>query len=602
MLSLVWKDKQNNTTQCLYIKSLNQKLVYYGFKWSNKMIYDLDKNILKDVYNLIRVKKHHRYIGDEKGYKVYLDVENNIKHFLKDGCEDFMMFYHYNGQDAILYKNKDKNLKKTLKKFRISNIVIYFNLAYIAFMGLSAVGWTTSYMMSDQFKFYDIPHLQYQVSSMMGLENITKGEAKKLIHDSTGLTQKQKECLINDTLFDYIFPYYEGTDMEYIIRMRLKDINVKYDASNGGGFYDLSNILHLDSQFEKIDDNNEKKKSIMIHEYIHLFQSIDCPIYLKESSASLINTEFFGKDGGDYNGSVPNLKLLIETLGPKVVWNYIFSGDDKEFKEYLDKYLTKEDAKSLIDELNISPAYGKHNNAKIKELIEKMYKNMYGIDIKDDPYIYNKLGKYIDKRYYLYQNKDYQDIEGYSYEDARKLEIVKAKKLYLFEKELTRKEFYNMKNKFGGFYGDYSQKEEFSLLSIEFKQGSSTIYKGNNITNCSKEERDHVKIRYENGDYEIISIEEALTKKIIKNVHYMYYYYTTHPNDKKLADMTNDGTYYHIDVIKNETYSNIRDNHDLMWDEFYFKKGIDVYKNIPSIKDRFPDQIISNINSKNKLK
>lgn len=265
-----------------------------------------------------------------------------------------------------------------------------------------------------------------------------------LINNSDKLNQSEKDSFYNYELLSSVIPYYIGTNMVYAIKSRLDNFGIIYGDTEerSAGYYAYSNEIVLDKEFEKVAINDNYKKSVASHEFVHLLQA-QCPSYIKESSAEIISSEFFDRNAFAYSEACFNLKLLVEIMGPKVLWNYIFSGDDTQFNNFLKRNLDINDYDKLTHELEKSPFYDNPNHELITSIIHKLYKNIYDENMVDNRDIYDFDGNYIDKLYFKKNDNSFSKIIYCNKEEAIKQGIGELDTFYLYEKPISYQEFYD---------------------------------------------------------------------------------------------------------------------------------------------------------------
>ena len=130
-------------------------------------------------------------------------------------------------------------------------------------------------------------------------------------------------------------------------------------------------------------------------------------------------------------------------MGPKVLWNYIFSGDDTQFNNFLKRNLDINDYDKLTHELEKSPFYDNPNHELITSIIHKLYKNIYNENIVDNRDIYDFDGNYIDKLYFKKNDNSFSKIIYCNKEEAIKQGIGELDTFYLYEKPISYQEFYD---------------------------------------------------------------------------------------------------------------------------------------------------------------
>lgn len=603
MLEMIMMDSKNKITKLLYIDKDGQKLKYHGVSLYSNMVSDIGEDILKEIYQLISVKPHHQYIGDFKEYQVYHDKENDIKHYLKNGIEDFLMFYIHNGEIADLFKQDNKNsrfekIKNTFKKFHIGDITLIFKISAPFIAAIVSFG-----LMKGPYTI--TPEIEYQVSVMTdSVESITSDEIVNFIYNSNDLTKLQKVVLANEDFISDVTPCFKNNGMSYIMRKRLNGLNIKYtQLKDTRGEYRLTNELFMAESFQDEEEIQLEKRSVLAHEFIHMFQSLNCPLYLIEGGAELISSEYFQVDVDVYLESVYNLKLLVETVGPKVMWNYIFSGDDTEFNSYLEKYLDETDRNTLKQQLMISPNDDKVDHDSITNIISKMYKNMYGIDIKDDHTIFDYDGQLIEhKRYFntRMQKKDgvhnysEQDLAlWYSEKDAIKYNLVTKSKLYRFYKKLSYSEFTRYVKNNNEINKQVKVKYNYDRARIVEYKGKKVIFDdadaillGNHVY-----AKDAITL-----DSYVMTYQEAEQIGLIDNIEYQYIVDVEDRNAAEVKDMEYSGL--RIDGLKS-IMEGIK--YDRLTEVIKNNSNLKpFYRNTPSVPSHFKNQLLWSVREEQK--
>lgn len=569
MLVAILKNKINNIDSYVHFEKKNDKYIYCGYNISNSGISLLSKDILVQIYDLIKMNNNCIYKKDYNGYKVYYDEANNFLHYIKNGKEDFKMFFLNNGVDAISYSARRLKTRKEIKRFELidKGISVIMSLAMCSVIGL------LQYALP-----YVITEIRYDTSKVLGLEldQISTKTASDYIENSKNIDDDLKKFLCNDEFLNDVISHYDDK-MLYTANFRLKDISIndfnQWEYPGAAGSYNrlAMNCLNV---LDTIEDESDYWYSILAHEYVHLMQADMELQYIMESSAELISSEYFEYDVDSYQESVSNLKLLVETVGPEVIWNLNFSSDDTTFDKILKKNLSDEEYLELISELSLSPFYDEPNHERIKALIEILYKNIYGIDMKDNSDIYNFYGNYIEKFAYFDQNNDFSIVGKYSFDEAEKIGLIKKGEIYRYEKEISADEYYN-------FYENGEDKNRFEGCCVKFeKTNKSYNYNGKNIHFQGFVYSDN-KIDFSTGEGigVSMSIKEALENGYIKDTKFYYTYNTIDPLNDKVKGMTK--TEFHWSGI----YPTV-DNCDIDFDSKV------ITWRIPTIKERFKDQVI----------
>ena len=261
-------------------------MFYYGFCFFENKITPIDKNIIQKIYSVLKVYDECVYTEDYLSYQVYLDKKNNIKHFIKNGIEDFVMLFNNNGEDIKVYNMNDDDKKNNTdgKKFHIGKYIISISLSFVTLFSFIYIALPTIQArlyegnVSNNIQ-YEFLNLAYSVSDYVDLDIhcIDCNEALDLIKNSD-IPSDLKESFANENLLNDVFPYYKNTSSEYTIKSKLKNLKLRiYEQTDKfiigsdttAGFYiDLvPNVLNV-----KKGDNY---KAAAKHEFVHLLQTDD---------------------------------------------------------------------------------------------------------------------------------------------------------------------------------------------------------------------------------------------------------------------------------------------------------------------------------------
>ncbi len=382
-------------TNKTYKEIILDKKSFNGFKITDNNVYKLSLYDISLLWEILFPKKSMTRIDTYLDYDVYYDEENQLKHFIKNGEENYELFLQLNGTPALVYldtqNDKDKRRKDRIKKYKLKfkNGIIIADVIGIL-LCLNMLG------------FYYYPYFESKISDIdsyieqIHFNKITDiEEAKEYIYQSEGLNDEQKDLLFNEELFNMILPYYKGTPMEYLINERLKNITVEYyveaDRPEVAGYYAGENVLYIKNGCEKFS---------LGHEMTHLLQNPLCQRhFFIESMADMIQKEFYNSADEGYPLENAGLRLLIETIGPKPIWEYVFGGDFTSIEEILTTNLAEQDYSRMMEILN-SDTLDENSYNDLIQLISVLYKNIYHDDINNNRDIFDISGKLIDKVYF----------------------------------------------------------------------------------------------------------------------------------------------------------------------------------------------------------
>ena len=421
MIGAIVENKETKAKEYLYLKNNDKTILYYGFGFIDNTIVPIDKNIIQKIYNLLKVNDECVYVQDYLNYQVYLDKKNNIKHFIQNGVEDFSMLFNYNGEDITVYNTSSDSEKSNMngKKFKIGKYIISISLSFIMLTGLFTI--TPPIIHAKLYEGnisnnleYEFLQMAYSISDYVDLDIkcIDSNEAIDLIKNSE-MPDDLKENFANENLLNDVFQYYKNTSLEYTIKSKLKNLKLRiYEptdkhtigtAATAGFYIDLvPNVLSV--------KKGDKYKSSAKHEFIHLLQSDDRKyIFLQEAVAEMASVEYLDNTYDAYDFCVMNVSMLMDTIGPKIVWETVFSGDDTNLVNILKNNLNENEYKELMAYLTSRPQETVESCQRINSIIANLYKNINNKEIRDDKNIYNEKGFHIKRVYFNEEKMTYDD-------------------------------------------------------------------------------------------------------------------------------------------------------------------------------------------------
>lgn len=268
-------------------------------------------------------------------------------------------------------------------------------------------------------------------------KEITADELKKDIYTSS-LTDEEKKYLYNSDFFiDVLKTINDSKISTSDLRKKIEKINIQSyeDDDTREGYYthQTQNTIYI-SDYTSL---NYQKKDTLAHEFIHLCQSNNCEYnMILEATAEIISKEYYDLTTiNSYINEVKNLKVLMEIIGPRIIWNYVLTNDKEPLEKALKKYLDDVDYDIFISCLSINQndeQDRKIKSTKISNLLDIMYYSKYQKNINDDlvislirNYDISLRRYYFNYRYINHDNSFYRDGEEYeddylSFEEAEK--------------------------------------------------------------------------------------------------------------------------------------------------------------------------------------
>jgi len=480
---------------CKFFDNLSGENVNYLYINQNNEIIGFSLNKNEFDYNTFNEIKKSLFFNEKcyklinyKNYEVYFDPITKLKHYLREGKEDFELFFKYNGKDAIECLGK-KNIPTFGKIFVVGSICIILS-SYFFYPHIQTMLEYNNYKVSEYIANYDFDYNETTMYNM--LENINK---------SQNISDADKLLLSNTELFKTIQPYY-GEKITDIL-MRLNDITIK-ESTNEEDQYFANNEL-VEGYYNPLEPNvinlranlsNETRNHTVIHEFIHLLQNKNNKYsFFSESVAALFADEIVGYNPSGYKDSVIVLKMLIDVIGPEPILKGCFGYDYTMLEDILADNLSLNEYEELTRSLFVlNPKdLSEQQLDKIKSYIYKIHFNLTGKNFQNDnDILYNCVyGDIIDDRqnilnrqktYLLTSRMEDEEIfwielEFYNNkEKLMELDLIKEVDMYQICKKLS--------------YEEYIQQKDSSMVYIsnirkdigefDFKENKFVCYDSNN--------------------------------------------------------------------------------------------------------------------------
>ena len=332
------------------------------------------------------------FFNFENGYQVYLDEIGN-KRYLKNGVEDFYMFYINNGCSALCFKELDFYEKLESKKFIIKHknkiSVILLNICVVSILtdfALLHISGLSRRPESDFFTLVNGKVTVEDVNSYIDGSSLSNIE-KEFLKSSYLIEDVLNRSIYNDSLnkSDIAIRNYELYD-------RFKNISIQKfsrDNINALGYYNplKPNCIYM---CDDIYDESKNYQDVLAHEFVHLLQ-VQGYSYIIEPCAEIMSCEYFNVVFDGYKEEVKRIKVLMEIIGPDVVFDYNFINNDESLFSEIKKYLNDNDYNKLIELFKTTPAdWGireKEINEEIDQILSRMYFNKFGKSINDNELI-----------------------------------------------------------------------------------------------------------------------------------------------------------------------------------------------------------------------
>lgn len=578
----------NYNKKIIYIDLLENNLECYYYHNHEKK--NISINTVLELLKSIFDKTNEEFLEQDGEYKIFINKETGYKHFYKDGKEDIIKFFLYNGENAILCKGldiKDKynEIKEFFNKNKDIKIILTLNLALT---------------LSNSFNIYNLENNVYNAQQELEELNIASLETEyNEYYDYTSLSNSLKspanigelrdDFLYNEDLIRDICNTPMTEDRIMSLKEKTTDIEVvtvtyeemkERGLSNAVGYY---NVVEEPNVIHTVNLNNP---DTIYHELIHLLQDNNEYKYVKEACAEIISTEYYGCKIASYQEEVKIIQILMEIIGSDAIWDINFNGDDSKLDEVILNNLPVEEYGKLYGILITNIGFLNQQeldelNNSFDEILSDLYYSIYGESIEENEIIQNIYQCYdfsqsttlINNRHYFQdvENKrpDFIKSEYMTLKDAIDKNIVKVEMKGTKEVRVSEDEYKERLSK--------NLKTEIGYNSIEgVKSVSEVVY-------------DKIVIKWEYKG-KIYTTEEALEKGLIE----AYYYYlkdeivdyNTIDEEKEFANL-NFGSFSKTIIPLTDEYDNV---------ESYSYKDVDGEKQeIVKLSDNI---YISNENTK----
>lgn len=571
---IIAKFFKENSNQINYLYK-NEQDEYSGLTINEYGFSTFDINLLSEVLNLFKPSNNTKKLFNYNTYDVYFDFNSNFKHFLKNGIEDYELFFYNNGNNAVMYRNSDK--KGDVIKIVRNGIIVILTVGTFIQLLTSSKNYEfykdyEKYINADQSIIINDESLSYSHSFILIETDNEVNRAIEMIKASN-LSEEEKKLISNQELLKDVFQYYDATAFNELFGLKLNGLNIEIEKdseTNTAGFY-LSTIPNTIFIGETVY-NSQSKNSTFFHEFIHLLQNDQNKYsYLTETTAELITNEYALETNESclYNEGVKTLKLLIDIIGPEPILKGVFGRDYSMLEEILAQNLSKEEYAELMKYFIKTPTENINKENKIRNILKKLYKNIYKIDIREDQRIMYDL---------IYEN--------ILYNPKYALLLSPINKYYLNKSKINEPSYLTIsKNSNSSYLYDYDKILNSLIESGKITKMKSVFKKISKEEYNSLDDKTSVRLmeyktcmlceaKVEDGFYnyitfdqrgnekqEKISIEEAINKNLLS------YYLCDLVEEKKLNELSDEWTYNMNSYIyiSNDENITIKENGDIIF-------------------------------------
>ena len=270
----------------------------------------------------------------------------------------------------------------------------------------------------------DVSKMTYAETAIV--EDYTNEDIYRYIYASSRLTDDEKLLLYNANFFNDVLSVVNKSlflKQRYQIYLDNIGISNNYDwdsiSEKIKGRYDRN--ISPNTLFVKNYTGLTKENSgTVIHEFVHSLQCSNSYNLITEASAEIAKNEYYGLPIETYFDQIKILKILMEIIGPEVIWEYNFTGDFSKIENIIRPCLTDSEYNEFLDGLTFDTTDDVANRSKTESmfrLLEKIYHQIYGNNMEDNKIIsLIRSGEKSLVTYYF--NKSYNRLRGSYYYDT----------------------------------------------------------------------------------------------------------------------------------------------------------------------------------------
>ena len=366
--------------------------------------------VTKDVLSVFQafiLSDNGKELPNEGEYKVILDNKTGFKHYFLNDVESYIMFFLNNGEDGRIYKDKKKEKvindklpekAETLKEkvFKIGDTIIRCTCLGLL-ITLGSVFMTNSLYVASNLDTYNdfgpFPIVSYFTGNIE--KTYDADELINKIRSSEVLGTEEQVFLANKDFLHDIMPYVNASlDARFCYSRRFNNIHIEIHPHNENyiGFYSPTeaNCLYLS---EDITSDGHQYNNTLAHEFIHLCQSGERYNLLIEATAEILSYEYYEDSTlTSYPDEVYLTRKLMEIIGPEPILHYVIGNNFTYIEKTMKPLLSNKDYREFVSDLSRpnkgSLFYNAEKNqrkfASLDRLLNKAYKNKYGMDVSED--------------------------------------------------------------------------------------------------------------------------------------------------------------------------------------------------------------------------
>lgn len=401
-LFAIIEEKEKNRYTELYLS--NGRLG--GFTFDDGKIERVDCGFLKDVFDMFLLGKNRVSLGRDAGCEKILDKDTGLVHYFEDGMENYDLLIVNNGIDFckanLFYRENLDNgdiRRYVFKKAASTVVVICLTISLLPSMLTQMFKEVSFFKNGERVNLFDYVDFVLEKGWEGSTDfSITPDDIRSYIYMSEEIkSNRVKDFLWNEELIDDVVPYYDGTYLSFVTRLRHEGIEIDRDVSRwwNNGEYRFGHTLHVKGFIEEKFDEKDMKAKTLGHEYVHLLQC-NCYPFICEASAELIAREYFMNSSSSkaifsYGEECRCLAIIMEIIGSEPVWENNFKANSTLFEDSVRPYLTEEEVARFISIMNFNPnsqpGQFKHLKDELLSLLNTIHINKYGHSMYKNPVI-----------------------------------------------------------------------------------------------------------------------------------------------------------------------------------------------------------------------
>lgn len=396
-------EEKDKVTQ-LYLDKINNQPKFYGFSVKDSKLEKPNDNVLS-IFNYFKIGTNVESKGKMEDYDIILDRDSGLLHFFKDGKEDLEKLFMFNGTCADLTLrgyNSYKGKRKGILKIKFDKLIASFIC-----IDLTVIMSVITVLYNSQLNINgEVIDPKISISYIFNSEEeelfshaIELDDIRDYIYYKSEIkSEKVKDFLWNPELINDVLPYYKGTYLDIVSKIRHYGLNIEVglDDENLSGEYRYGNTIYMQQFDENGFDENSYNAKTLAHEYVHLLQTTSGYPFVRETSAELIAHEYFchsssSKDFYSYSEPLKYLRVLMEIISPEPIWDNAFHQNSTMLDDSIRPFLSEKEFKTFKKIFSLHPYLQMEELIscfpELESILDTLHMNKYGFSMYDDAMI-----------------------------------------------------------------------------------------------------------------------------------------------------------------------------------------------------------------------